>query len=232
MLCLKIAVASKAAARCKGEPAMPFRTLPPTARRILAAAGVFAGILNLAIYENVQSASRPIYRAAKDAPVLPVAIVFGAGLDNPVIDDRVQAGVDLYKAGKVRALLMTGDNGRAGYDEPGAMRDRALASGVPAQAIACDYAGFRTYDSLYRARAIFGVRSAVLVTQKYHLPRALYLGRHLGISVVGMDAARHSYGPAQRWFSLREVAADEAAWWDVHLHRRPKFLGPPESLPT
>ncbi len=211
---------------------MKRRTLPHALKRSIAAAAALAALMGFAVYQNVQSAGTPIYYAAKDAPVLPVAIVFGAGLDNPVIDDRVQAGVDLYKAGKVRALLLTGDNGRVGYDEPGAMRDRAVAAGVPARAIACDDAGFRTYDSLYRARAIFGVRRAILVTQKYHLPRALYLGRQLGMSVVGIDAARHSYGSAQRWFSLREVAADEAAWWDVHLHRRPKFLGPREALPT
>lgn len=101
---------------------------------------------------------------------MPVAIVFGAGIGNAVIDDRVQTGVDLYKQGRVRKLLMTGDNGRVGYDEPGAMKVTAIAAGVPAGDIICDYAGFRTYDSLYRARDIFGVTQAALVTQGYHLP--------------------------------------------------------------
>jgi SanA protein len=210
----------------------------PTRRRRLRRSGrAFLGALLGAlvaggcIYATVERDSQPIYSDARAVPAMPVAIVFGAGIRNAVVDDRVLAAVDLYRAGKVCKLLMTGDNGRAGYDEPGAMRATALAAGVPAADVACDYAGFRTYDSLYRARNIFGVHDAVLVTQRYHLPRALYLGRRLGLTVVGLDAARHSYGSAQRWWDLREVAAVEAAWLDVNVtHRRPKFLGKHETL--
>lgn len=188
-------------------------------------------ILGAFVYSSVERDSHPIYRSAGNVPAMPVAVVFGAGIRNEVIDDRVQTAVDLYKAGKVRKLLMTGDNGRVGYDEPTAMKATAVAAGVPASDVVCDFAGFRTYDSLYRAREIFGVHQAVLVTQRYHLPRALYLGRRLGLDVVGMDAARHSYGIAQRWWDLREVAAVEAAWLDVNVtHRPPKFLGPKEPM--
>lgn len=162
------------------------------------------------------------------APTRPVAIVFGAA--SVVLNDRVATGVELYKAGKVRKLLMTGDNSRDGYNEPAAMKQEALAMGVPAQDIVCDYAGFRTYDSLYRARDIFGIRSAILVTQGYHLPRALFIGRRLGLNVVGVDAAKRAYG-GQLGFDLREIVATEIAWVEATVtHPRPKYLGKPEPL--
>ena len=141
----------------------------------------------------------------------------------------MDTGADLYKAGKVQKLLLTGDNSRDDYDEPAQMRQMALADGVPARDIVVDDAGFRTYDSLYRARDIFGVRTAILVTQRYHLPRALFLGRQLGMEVVGMDATRRSYD-GQAWFNIREVMAVETAWLDIQTHRRPKFLGRREPI--
>ncbi len=199
-------------------------------RRWIAGALVVVGVLGVAIYADVQREGGPIYADIRRVPAMPVGIVFGAGIDNAVVNDRVQTGVALYKAGKVRKLLMTGDNGRVDYDEPDAMKADAVASGVPAQDVVCDYAGFRTYDSLYRARDIFGVHQAVLVTQRYHLPRALFIAHGLGLNAVGADAALRPY-IGQRWFDLREVAAVETAWWDVRVwHRRPKFLGPREPL--
>ena len=126
-------------------------------------------------------------------------------------------------------MLLTGDNSRDDYNEPEQMREMALADGVPDKDIVVDDAGFRTYDSLYRARDIFGVHQAILVTQRYHLPRALFLGRHLGMNVVGMDATRRSY-VGQSWFNVREVLAVETAWLDINTHRRPKFLGRREPI--
>ncbi len=181
-----------------------------------------------AAYANVHSYGRLICLDAASAPTRPVAIVFGAA--SVILTDRVATGVELYKAGKVRKLLLTGDNSRNGYNEPAAMRAQALQLGVPAKDIACDYAGFRTYDSLYRARDIFGVRSAILVTQGYHLPRALFLGRKLGMDVVGVDAAKRAYG-GQLGFDLREIGAVEIAWVQATItHPRPKFLGKPEPV--
>jgi len=154
--------------------------------------------------------------------------VFGAA--GQILSDRVATAAQLYKAGKARKLLMTGDNGQQGYDEPDEMKREAVSLGVPARDIACDYAGFRTYDSLYRARDIFGVRSAILVTQGYHLPRALFLGQKMGMDVVGVDAARHAYG-GQMGFDLREIAATEVAWVQAVVTRpHPHFLGKPEAL--
>ena len=191
----------------------------------LLAAPVLSGAL---IYLNVRSYGGLICPDVAAAPTRPVAIVFGAAGD--ILTDRVATGVELYKAGKVRKLMMTGDNSRDGYNEPETMMEEALAMGVPARDIVCDYAGFRTYDSLYRARDIFGVRSAVLVTQGYHLPRALFIGRKLGLDVIGVDAAKRDY-VGQFGFDLREIGATEIAWVQATVtHPRPKFLGKPEPL--
>ena len=204
------------------------KTLRRWPRIVLLSACALAAVSSGLIYADVQSYRRAICPSVADAPSRPVAIVFGAAGD--VLEDRVSTGVTLYKAGKVQKLLMTGDNSRNNYNEPAAMKQQALAEGVPASDIVCDYAGFRTYDSLYRARDIFGVHSALLVTQRYHLPRALFIARCLGMNVVGVDAAKRTY--AGQWgFDVREVAAVEVAWIQSKLTRpHPKYLGKPEPL--
>ncbi len=187
-------------------------------------------LLSAGVYIAVHQQGVPVYRAVSEVPEAPVAIVFGAGIGSLVLVDRVNTAAALYKSGKVRKILMTGDNAHSNYDEPNAMRSLALALGVPKEDIVCDYAGFRTYDSLYRARDIFAVTQAVLVTQAFHQPRAIYLAKNLGLSVVGIDASRRSYGFEQYLFELREVAACEAAWLDVLTKRKPKLLGKRQPL--
>lgn len=184
------------------------------------------------IYIDVEACGSPIYSTLDAAPAAPVAIVFGSGIGTSIARDRVNSAVALYRAGKVQKLLMTGDNGQSNYDEPTAMKAQAVKQGVPSADVVCDYAGFRTYDSVYRARDIFCVQKAILVTQRFHLPRAMFLARRLGLDVVGYDAApRTSYGVwHDGWFNLREVAAVEAAWFDVLLQRKPKFLGKQEPI--
>lgn len=184
----------------------------------------------LAIYWDVRQQGTPVYRAIEDVPEMPVAIVFGAGVGTIVLADRVNTAVALYKLGKVRKILMTGDNGHADYDEPRSMRILAVASGIPVRDIVCDYAGFRTYDSLYRARNIFDVHNAILVTQDFHLPRAIYIAKHLGLSVIGVDASMHPYGIEKYWYEFRELVASQGAWLDVLTQRKPKFLGKKEPL--
>ena len=196
--------------------------------RIALGIGFVTLISGLLIYRDVHGYESLICTSIAAAPNAPVAIVFGA--QGAILTDRVLTGVELYKAGKVKKLLMTGDNNRNDYNEPAQMQAQALILGVPARDIVCDYAGFRTFDSLYRARDIFGVHHAILVTQRYHLPRALFIARHLGIDVVGVDAAKRTY-VGQRMFNAREVVAIETAWFDVNVtHRRPKFLGKPEPI--
>ncbi len=182
------------------------------------------------IYQEVESHKDGIYASVASVPQMPAAIVFGAGINSREFHDRIETAASLYKEGKVEKLLMTGDNRYMNYNEPIAMKKAAISLGVPEKDITCDYAGFRTYDSLYRAREIFGVKQAVLVSQRYHLPRAIFLAHNLGLEVVGVDAAIRSYGAWQSWYDIREVAASEAAWFDVITRRKPKFLGKKEPI--
>jgi len=171
-----------------------------------------------------------------DVPTRPVAIVFGAGLwrdgtPSPVLRDRVAAAAELYFAGKVQKLLMSGDNRFLNYNEPGAMRQYALSLGVPEEDIVLDYAGRRTYDTCYRAGKIFGVKEAVLVTQSFHLPRALYTCNRLGVTAIGIASDRRMYTPRSLlYWHLREIPATLVALWEVHVARPLPVLGEPEPI--
>ena len=180
--------------------------------------------------------TRNAITTAKDAPTRRVAIVFGAGLwrdgsPTPVLQDRVQTAADLYFSGKAQKLLLSGDNRFLNYNEPEAMRQYALSLGVPDEALVLDYAGRRTYDTCYRARAIFGVRSALVVTQKFHLPRAVYTCRAVGVDAVGVVADRRSYRtlPYIYW-NLRELLATARALLDVHITHPLPVLGNAEPI--
>jgi vancomycin permeability regulator SanA len=178
-----------------------------------------------------------IYVDPASVPGAPVAIVFGAGIQSngdpsPMLADRVDAAVALYRLGKVQRILMTGDNGREDYNEVAAMKRYAVRQGVPAERVNLDYAGFRTYDSCYRAKAIFGVTKAILVTQGYHLPRALYLANSFGIDAVGLKAGNDWYS-GQDFFLAREAAALFVTFYEVNvIHPLPKYLGDPVDLET
>jgi SanA protein len=164
-----------------------------------------------------------------------VAVVFGAGVwrdgkPSPILYDRIETACDLYKAGKVTKLLMSGDNRREDYNEPAAMREAALTLGVPDRDIVLDYAGRRTYDSCYRAKEIFGVTKPVLVTQAFHLGRAMYLCDSLGMQSVGVVADRQAYsGESKFWWSTREVVATFGALLDIWVIKPTPVLG--EKLP-
>ena len=172
----------------------------------------------------------------ENTPQGKVAIVFGAGLyrngsPTPVLRDRVATASDLYQAGKVEKLLMSGDNSTLGHNEPGAMRDYAISLGVPDQDIILDYAGRRTYDTCYRAREIFEIDSAILVTQTFHLPRALYTCNMLGVSAIGVPADLRQYRRVSLAFwNLRESVATAVALWQVHVSRPQPVLGNPEPI--
>ncbi len=131
--------------------------------------------------------------SVENVPPERAAIVFGAGLrrdgsPTAVLRDRVETAAQLYFAGKVEKLLLSGDNRFVDYNEPAAMRQYALSLGVPDDALVLDYAGRRTYDTCYRAKAIFGLTEAVLVTQNFHLPRALFTCNALGLKATGVGA--------------------------------------------
>jgi vancomycin permeability regulator SanA len=195
------------------------------------------GLLTLLIsrLETGWYAHPKTYKAA-DVPARGVAIVFGAGLwrdgtATPVLQDRVQTAADLYFAGRVEKLLMSGDNRFVDYNEPAVMRTLALSLGVPEEAIVLDYAGRRTYDTCYRAKAIFGVTGAILVTQAFHLPRAIYLCNQLGVDSVGVEADLRVYRKSSVLiWNMRELFATVAALWDVNISHPVPVLGTPEPI--
>ena len=172
-----------------------------------------------------------IYAGALDVPSRPAAIVLGAGYWpggrlSHALADRMDTAIALYEAGKINKLLLTGDNRFADYNEPAAMAAYAQARGVPREDLVLDYAGRRTYDSCYRASAIFGLEQAILVTQEFHLPRALYTCDQLGLETVGVVADRRTYLRAT-WYQLREIFALTRAWLDLKLFKPVPVLGDP-----
>jgi vancomycin permeability regulator SanA len=180
-------------------------------------------------------ARRRIYTST-GVPVRRVAIVFGAGLTRngsttPVLADRVTSAANLYFAGKVEKLLMSGDNRFVNYNEPEAMRQKALSLGVPYDAIILDYAGRRSYDTCYRAKAIFMVNQVILVTQAFHMPRVLYLCNRLGVDAIGVESNLRNYRKSSMlYWSMRELLATTAAIWDVSIGHPVPVLGKQEPI--
>jgi len=201
----------------------------------LVALVVLMSIASLAIWAFIQwRYDRQIITDVAAAPQRPVAIVFGAGIGqsgqlSPMLRDRMDTAIALYHAGAVRKLLVSGDNRFVDYDEPGRMYDYAVARGIPAADVVRDFAGRRTYDTCYRAKHIFGVSTAILVTQRFHLPRAMYTCDVLGVDAAGVAADVYLYR-SERYYRLREVFATVAAWWDVTVAHPLPVLGEKESM--
>jgi vancomycin permeability regulator SanA len=170
-------------------------------------------------------------RTAADVPRTEVAVVFGAGLwdgePSPYLAHRLDMAAGLYRAGRIKVLLVTGDNSRKEYDEPSAMRTYLTRRGVPAGRIVSDYAGFDTWDSCARARKIFGVHRAVLISQEFHIRRALALCRAAGISAYGVGVA-DAHDTTWYYGATREVFAAGKAALDAAWQPDPHFLGPQE----
>jgi vancomycin permeability regulator SanA len=186
-----------------------------------AAAGVTFYLIDL----HVRSFARPkLQTSITEIPVEDpprIAIVFGAlvwdnGEPSPVLYDRVLTAVELYRAGRVKKILMSGDNPTHKYDEPTVMKDTAVKLGVPEGDIVMDFAGRRTYDTCYRAKEIFDVKKAILVTQEFHQARALYLCSNMGIDSVGITANRREYEDERRW-ELREFFSVVSAWFEMNF---------------
>jgi SanA protein len=165
-----------------------------------------------------------------------IAIVFGAGLrrdgtPTAILRDRVETAAQLYRQGKVSKLLMSGDNRFIEYNEPESMRQYALDLGIPDKDIVLDYAGRRAYDTCYRAGAIFQVDSAVLVTQDFHLPRALFLCNWFGVKSIGVEANNNYFRKISRFiWNTRELFATTQAVWDVYVAKPLPVLGKPEPI--
>lgn len=180
--------------------------------------------------------ARSIYSPA-NAPSQPVAIVFGAGLrrdgtPTTVLADRVAAAAQLFHARKVDRLLMSGASASSRRDEPLAMRNLAIQLGVPADAILVDAAGRRTLDTCLRARHRFAISDAILVTQRFHLPRAIATCAALGVNAIGVQADMHPYDARSRaLWQLRELPATWVALLETCL-LRPCLSKPPAALDT
>ncbi|MEV6208511.1 ElyC/SanA/YdcF family protein [Kitasatospora sp. NPDC051914] len=200
-------------------------------RRWFQAAVVFSAVA-LAPSAWLWTAQDGRVRTVADAPSAPVAVVFGAGLfdgePSPYLAHRLDAALSLYQQHKVQAILVTGDNSTTDYDETDAMRDYLTERGVPAQRVVGDYAGFDTWDSCVRARRIFGVDHALLVSQGFHVRRALALCEAAGIEshAVAVDEPRNS-----TWYygGLREIPGAGKAALDALLRPDPTFLGETET---
>ena len=198
---------------------------------------LYGGLLGLAVVlapfiwrKGVQwNYGRSIYTVA-EVPADDVAIVFGAAVYGDrlsgILSDRMDTAVQLYQAGTVQKIIVSGDNRFEDYDEPTAMMEYAIEQGVAAEDIQPDFAGRRTYDTCYRAREIFQLESAILVTQQFHLPRALFTCQQLGIEVTGVASDPQLYRDAG-WYEARETLATVVALWDVIRQQPAPVLGDP-----
>ncbi|HUO56163.1 MAG TPA: ElyC/SanA/YdcF family protein [Candidatus Paceibacterota bacterium] len=170
------------------------------------------------------------YTSFQDVPKTQVAIVLGASVVNgkpsPILAARTDAAIELYEMGKVSKILVTGDNGTLSHDEVNPVQRYLLAAGIPPQDIFLDHAGFDTYSSMYRAIAVFHATSATIVTQDFHLPRSLFLARHLGLQAYGVVAN----GQGTPLDYMREIPASDKALWDIMINRLPQYLGTPFPL--
>ncbi|MGW1888980.1 SanA/YdcF family protein [Streptomyces sp. NPDC002004] len=170
-------------------------------------------------------------RTTADVPRTPVAVVFGAGLwkgePSPYLARRLDAAAELYRAHRIDVVLVTGDNSRREYDEPDAMRAYLVRHGVPGRRIVSDYAGFDTWDSCVRARKIFGVDRAVLISQEFHIRRAVALCRAAGVTSYGVGV-ENKHDVTWYYGATREMFAAGKAALDALFRPDPRFLGPKE----
>jgi len=151
------------------------------------------------------------------------------GTPSGMLEDRLKRATELYRAGFARKIIMSGDHGTKGYDEVNTMRSYALNCGIPAEDIFMDHAGFSTYESIYRAKEIFCVKSMLIVTQEYHLYRALYIAKRLGIDALGVSSDYHIYY-GQKMRDIREVAARCKDFFSCIIKPEPTYLG--EAIPV
>ncbi len=180
------------------------------------------------VREKIVSPETARYTAA-DCILILGAGVRDDGSPSNMLEDRLLTGIGLYSSGNPAPLLMSGDHGREEYDEVNCMKDYAVTKEIPAEDIFMDHAGFSTYESLYRARDVFGAEKVIIVTQKYHLYRALYIAKSLGLDAVGVSAdLRTYYGQSLR--ETREIAARVKDFFYTVFQPLPTYLGDPISL--
>ena len=198
---------------------------------ILAVVAVFAGTNVVTVATTKEHIVEP--QAAEgynaDAIVVLGASVFADGTPSGILQDRLDDGIELYKAGVAPKLIMSGDNSTVSYNEVKAMKDYAISQGVPSQDIFCDHAGFSTYESMYRAKNVFGAERIVVATQTYHLYRALYAAQGLGLEAIGVASDYHDYSK-QFQYDMREIPARTKDFFKTLFKVPSTFVGDPISL--
>ncbi|MCD0470965.1 vancomycin high temperature exclusion protein [Flavobacterium sp. JAS] len=181
-------------------------------------------------YYITTSTKKHINYSLKKFPKNDVGIIFGAGIngDQPskYLKDRLDAGILLYKSKRINKILLSGDNGRDEHDELTVMKNYCFRNGVDTTKIFVDYAGFDTYSTMYRAKHIFKIKKATLISQEYHLNRAIYIGQKLGIKSVGYSANNGEYH-GYKYVCFREYLSRFKSFFDVLRNREPRFLGNP-----
>jgi SanA protein len=200
---------------------------------------IVLGVLSVYLLEKYMdfSARKDIYTQIKDVPHKKAALLLGTakyvskGKKNYFYVYRIEAAAALWKAGKINAILVSGDNETKYYNETKRMYKDLIAAGVPAKYISSDYAGFRTFDSIVRAEAIFDLEDYIIVSQKFHLERALFIARSKGQKVIGFAAKDIAGTKAANNMIAREYLARVKAFLDVYiLNTEPKFYGKKEKV--
>ncbi|MEV6769796.1 ElyC/SanA/YdcF family protein [Nocardia sp. NPDC051030] len=207
---------------------------PRRIAKLLAAALAAALLVGLSSILWIRFTTSNFEYTVDTVPGSDVAIVFGAeiyanGEPSPYLAARLDLGRQLLESGKVKAILLTGDNGRTSHDEPTVMRNYLVKHGVPEARIALDYAGFSTYESCARAYEIFGVRKAIAVTQDFSLPRTVALCRSVGIDATGVGDATQPHENVYRKCWLRDQLAATKAMYSIIVQPDPKYLGRQET---
>ena len=201
-------------------------------------AGLLLGCLILVLVSDlmVEDQRQYTYDDVSLIPYNKVAVILGTsrfladGSRNEYFWHRIDAAAALYQQGKASFFLVSGDNAHVSYNEPREMRRALVKAGIPAERIYSDYAGFRTLDSVVRAREVFGQESYTVVSQQFHNERAIFLARHFGIRAIGLNAGDETgYSNVRTW--LRERLARVLCLIDVYLlNKQPRFLGKPEQI--
>lgn len=188
-------------------------------------------VLVSAVTIHVQNFSKPyiVNAESKEKPTCYTAIVLGAsvrrdGSLSPVLLDRVNSALELYKSGKVKRFLLSGDHGQTDYDEVNTMKKHLIKAGVDSADIFLDHAGFDTYSTMVRAKEVFKVDSTYIVTQRYHLYRAVYIARKIGLNANGYVADKRKYSAIIK-YTLREWLANVKSWMWVSTNHKPIYLG-------
>ncbi len=200
---------------------------------VVLAVGLVVGIYALIVNAYVVNSSKDYILSVEDAAQLEnvdCILVLGAGVNGDtlshMLEDRVKTGISLYEEGAAEKILMSGDHGRDDYDEVNAMKAYAVEQGVPSENIFMDHAGFSTYESLYRARDIFCAEKIIIVSQEYHLYRAIYVARYLGLDAYGVDSQLRDYAVDTNIYNtIREFLARNKDFLYVRLNPEPTYLG-------